>query len=195
MCLLKVCDNLDHIVKWGNGNVSIGETLYLIGNPAGLVGTFTIGQAAYPCLDSVKFNLDGDQTKCSNYHTTPTYRIIGDFWDYGHGTFFQMTSEEWEQRAFEKNLLACLPVVQCSNLVGGHGASGGPIFNSKKDVVGMLLGSIGGYEIGLHVSALRKFVKVGTSLEKKSRKRSRRSKMEKNSSDPFMLAHIHAGHR
>lgn len=58
MCLMKVRCKLDHVVRWWDENVEVGQTVFLVGHPSELVGILVVGKAVYLCSENVNFNID-----------------------------------------------------------------------------------------------------------------------------------------
>lgn len=46
---------------------------------------------------------------------------------------------------------------KCNGINAGPGCSGGPLFNMEGKIVGMLVGRVDGYDIAIHVAALKMF--------------------------------------
>ncbi|KAK9704862.1 hypothetical protein RND81_07G017800 [Saponaria officinalis] len=162
MCLLKIPTTFEAYGRFGSGNLEIGENVMTIGHPNDCVGSGVVGQVVYPCTADANFAYDDfhtcDTYMCDSMMYTPDYRIMGHFWNY------QYLRSVKPPPIFEKNLQANLPVIQCSGLVGGAGSSGAPIFNLRGEIVGMLAMGFGGYEIGLHVTGLKKFIQASLGL-------------------------------
>lgn len=62
----------------------------------------------------------------------------------------------------QKSLVPSVPIVQCNGINAGPGCSGGPLFNLEGKIVGMLVGRVDGYDIAIHVTALKMFFSDAT---------------------------------
>ncbi|KAL9242996.1 hypothetical protein vseg_016938 [Gypsophila vaccaria] len=163
MCLLKIEATGLVCGKFGSGKLEVGETVMLLGHPYHHVGSGMFGRVAYPCPKTASFSTIRAKT-CETYKSrewkrTPKYRIMGHFWNEDVIERAENDAVNPRDVSFEKRLYAQLPMIQMTGLVGGYGASGGPIFNLKKQIVGMYVMNQDGHEIGIHVSALKMFRK------------------------------------
>ncbi|XP_015576305.2 probable periplasmic serine endoprotease DegP-like isoform X1 [Ricinus communis] len=141
-----------------DGSIFAGQNLLHVGHPANFVGSFLIGKAAFQCVNDVVLPT-GTQI-CQNYqstalHNTPRYRVMGDIWNIDD--FKKHPSNV--SFSFEKSLHPLIPVIQICGLVCGEGCSGGPVFNSKGEIVGMVALGANGFQIAIHVSLLKHFLK------------------------------------
>lgn len=139
-----------------DGSIFEGETLFHIGHPHNFVGSFLTGRAAYPCFENVI--LPNDSSTCEEYtcdplSLTPRYRIMGHIWN--DDVFGKLDDEEFE---FERNLHPRIPIIQCAGMSCEDGCLGGPVFNDRGKIVGMMVAEVHGYQIAIHVTLLRLFV-------------------------------------
>ncbi|CAH9125431.1 unnamed protein product [Cuscuta epithymum] len=128
--------------------------LFHMGNPQNFVGTFATGHCLFPCKNVV---VPSVRLTCAEYESqalarTPEYRIMGDIWN-------MESFPSGKKFAYEKELNPLIPIIQMSGLVGGGGSSGGPVFNTNQELVGMLVMGADGFEIAIHVSMLKQFLK------------------------------------
>ncbi|KAG9154645.1 hypothetical protein Leryth_021143 [Lithospermum erythrorhizon] len=164
------------VVKGGNatyaaefaedGAISNCETLLHVGHSYNLVYSLFVGRAVYPCVaDCAQFSATevcGDYVS-SSLMETPKYRIMGHVWN---KTYFDKNNQS--QFQFEKNLWAHIPIIQCAGIHCRDGCSGGPMFNTKGHIVGMILGEFDGYQIGTHVALLKEFVRMNSTTNRSS---------------------------
>ncbi|OIT06041.1 PREDICTED: uncharacterized protein LOC109207750 [Nicotiana attenuata] len=157
--LLQVIDVNDcqYATLTDNDSLSVAQTLLHIGNPDNFVGSFLVGKVAFGCVDDIEIPI-GSVT-CRTYaptamETPPKFRIMGDVWNE------HVLGNSSVGKSFEKNLHPCTPIIQMYGLICGEGSSGGPVFNVKGEVVGMVSGSASGYEYAIHVAMLREILKL-----------------------------------
>ncbi|VFQ59407.1 unnamed protein product [Cuscuta campestris] len=139
-----------------DGSISEGEALFHIGHPHNFIGSFLTGRAAYSCVESVI--LPSDSCTCAKYacdplDSTPRYRIMCHIWN--DEVFAQFHGKEFQ---FEKNLHPHVPIIKCAGLSCEDGCLGGPVFNDRGKIVGMMVAQVHGYQISIHVTLLRFFV-------------------------------------
>ncbi|XP_009608604.1 uncharacterized protein [Nicotiana tomentosiformis] len=116
-----------------------------------------MGKVAFGCVDDIEIPI-GSVT-CRTYTSTametpPKFRIMGDVWN------VHVLGNSSVGKSFEKNLHPCTPIIQMYGLICGEGSSGGPVFNVKGEVVGMVSGSASGYEYAIHVATLREILRL-----------------------------------
>ncbi|XP_050237531.1 uncharacterized protein LOC126687159 [Mercurialis annua] len=131
----------------------VGQKLLHIGHPGNLVGSLFVGTVAFPCMDDV--DVPQDNQICSNYictalDITPRYRIMGHIWNVD--AWIKAKQNEYE---FERQLHPQTPIIQIYGLGSREGCSGGPVFNIKGEIVGIMSMGFLGFEIAIHSSLLR----------------------------------------
>ncbi|XP_015064958.1 uncharacterized protein LOC107010226 isoform X2 [Solanum pennellii] len=139
-----------------NDSLSVGQILLHIGHPYNFVGSFLTGKIAFECKGNIEIprtNLTCKSYTPSALETTPEYRIMGDIWN--RHVFVDPRSF-----TYEKNLHPFVPVIQMCGFICGEGCSGGPVFNVRGEVVGMVAMSANGYEIAIHVAILRETLRL-----------------------------------
>lgn len=156
--LLQVIDMNDcqYVGLNNSDSLSVGQTLLHIGHPNNFVGSFLTGKIAFECKGNIE--IPTTNLTCKSYtptalETTPEYRIMGDIWN--RHVFVDPRSF-----TYEKNLHPFVPVIQMYGFICGEGCSGGPVFNFRGEVVGMVAMSANGYEIAIHVAILRETVRL-----------------------------------
>lgn len=143
-----------------DGSLWEGQRLLYIGHSRNLVGSYLIGRACFPCIADVIPPKNSET--CGEYDPTarkktPEYRVMGHVWNTEYFTRNRDVSSP-----FEKSLVPTVPIIQCNGFNTGPGCSGGPIFNMKGKVVGMLIAGLDGYDIAIHVAALKMFFSDAT---------------------------------
>ncbi|XP_043812056.1 uncharacterized protein LOC110613158 [Manihot esculenta] len=138
-------------------SLNVAQMLLYI-HPYSFVGSFLVGKVAFQCVDDVVLPT-GTQT-CQTYLSTalqsiPRYRIIGDVWNSHVFENFE-TNVKW---TFEKSLHPLVPLIQIYGFVFGESSSGGPVFNTEGEIMGMLSMGSGGFDIAIHVSLLRQVMR------------------------------------
>lgn len=145
-----------------------GQPLVCIGNLLHCVGSYMLGRVVFDCAEHVY--VPGEEDKkmtCKTYVSTvweyaPESRIFGDIWN---EEFFNNIKESSkgarnannESLKFEEKLHPLIPIVHCNGFSTQYGCWGGPIFNLRGEIVGMLVSTVDNYDIGIHVAVLRKF--------------------------------------
>lgn len=156
--LLQVIDMNDcpYVGLNNNDSLSVGQTLLHIGHPNNFVGSFLTGKIAFECKGNIEIpmtNLTCKSYTPSALETTPEYRIMGDIWN-------MHVFVDPRSFTYEKNLHPFVPVIQMCGFICGEGCSGGPVFNVRGEVVGMVAMSANGYEIAIHVAILRETLRL-----------------------------------
>ncbi|XP_050237532.1 uncharacterized protein LOC126687161 [Mercurialis annua] len=130
-----------------------GQKVLHMGHPGNFVGSLTVGTVVFPCVDNVHVPLDNQ--KCENYtctalNITPQYRIMGNIWNSG-----VWVGADLEDYVFERQLHPQTPIIQIYGLGFRDGCLGGPVFNIRGEIVGMMSMSHLNFEIAIHGSLLR----------------------------------------
>lgn len=184
LALLKVnnIESCGSIALAPDGSLREGETLYHIGHPHSFVGSCLIGNAAYSCSESAIIPKDSrtcEEFVCDPLSSTSEYRIMGHVFN---RDVFAKPGRQVDE--YEKELHPLVPIIQFSGLCCEDGCSGGPVFNDRKQIVGLLIGRVDGFEIAVHVTLLRFFVQdylqqqsIGASTLLKSKDVPRKKKI------------------
>ncbi|KAF5751204.1 hypothetical protein HS088_TW02G00214 [Tripterygium wilfordii] len=114
-----------------------------------------MGHVSYRCVEDVF--IPTDHQTCSQYDSTAltrtlNYRVMGDIWNVN---VFRRLLAAQVKLEHAKNLHPLVPVIQCSSFVSGPSGS---VFNGE--VVGMMVLVSEGYDIAVHVTLLREFMKI-----------------------------------
>ncbi|KAK1362890.1 hypothetical protein POM88_038451 [Heracleum sosnowskyi] len=163
LALLKVNNVTDCSVGEfvSDGSIWKGQPLLHIGHPFDFVGSYLIGRACFSCVENVISPRNSEN--CGSYDSkackqTPEYRVMGHMWNRAYFSRNQDLSF-----SFEKSLVPSVPIVQCNGINARPGSSGGPLFNMEGKVAGMLVGKVDGFDIAIHVAALKMFFTDATT--------------------------------
>lgn len=132
----------------------VGESLYMISNPAGLTNIATKGYASYPSSNLPKhlgterhhrLDITSNLLHSRNMISAMVqYRRIKD------------TLNRYSTNYMHPDV----PVIQADWLHGDHGSSGGPIFNALGRIVGILCQSYGHSDLLIHHKQIREYIDV-----------------------------------
>ncbi|KAK9733403.1 hypothetical protein RND81_04G066100 [Saponaria officinalis] len=159
----------DNVLEFGVGNLEVGERVFHIGHPLGFEASFLSGEVVFRCRP-----IDYKFTKetCDHYENSiadqqfSDYRIMGSYFNV---RWFKNSMNQGVGVAYNKlkSLHSRIPIVQLNGMMVKSGCYGGPLFNSRGQVVGIMFGGIIGYPIAIHVSVLNKVeITVKKLLEK-----------------------------
>ncbi|KAL8118664.1 uncharacterized protein LOC141661349 [Apium graveolens] len=162
LALLKVNEVIDCSIGEfvSDGTIWKGQPLLHIGHIYEFVGSYLIGRACFSCVKDVippKNNETCGTYDSKAFKQTPEYRVMGHMWNSAY-----FTRNERLSFSFEKSLVPTVPIIQCNGINAGPGCSGGPLFDLEGKVAGMLVGSVDGYDIAVHVAALKMFYNDAT---------------------------------
>lgn len=141
-----------------DGSLHEGSILLSISNPSKFERTFGLTHVMFPCVEDVILpnSLETKMT-CSNYDNyphaidrTPAYRIMGHIWN---------KSTLDDSRSYYGMLHPMIPIIQFGNLCVGVGSSGGPLFNVRGEVVGMIAYDVSYSMYGVHVTLIREYLR------------------------------------
>lgn len=141
-----------------DGSLANGEMIMCVSHPHNLVGSFYVGHAVYQCVNDATVPLRDDPSTCGGYVSTaltntPQYRQLGHVCNKKN---FRCFDQEDICKFEELNPL--LPIIQCNRLNFREGCSGSPVFNTKGEIVGMLICEVNSCDIALHVTVLKEFL-------------------------------------
>ncbi|XP_050237533.1 uncharacterized protein LOC126687162 [Mercurialis annua] len=130
-----------------DSSLLVGQNVLHIGHSGNFVGSFLVGKVVFPC---VRVPLDNQICRnyiCTALDITPRYRIMGHIWN----TDVLMKVDQ-HNYAFEGQLHPQIPVIQIRGLGFTNSCSGGPVFNTKGEIVGMMSMGYMDFEIAIHSS-------------------------------------------
>jgi chemotaxis signal transduction protein len=112
---------------------------------------------------------------------------MGDIWNAAHFDQFKGPFIN------EKNLRSLIPIIQCVGFSCVDVAcSGGPVLNTRGEVVGMVVGERDEFQIALHVTTLKKLIecheneaKGPTKVDEKSKEAKGPTKVDEKSKQPL----------
>lgn len=151
-----------------NGDLVAKQSLLYIGHPNRYIGHCLFGRVSFPCLDMVTLPTlptDGDTLTCKLYQSNETlpYRVLGDIYN---SNYFRNKNDDTTTK-FMEDLHPLIPIIQANGFCwnkefegefGGDGLEGGPMFDSKGKVVGMMFTEEEGCQLGIHASLLKHFM-------------------------------------
>jgi hypothetical protein len=173
-----------------DGTIANCQTLLQVCHYENFVWSVFIGRAAYQCVNSVESFVNSHP--CSEYNSegymkTPLYRVMGDIWNAAHFDEFKGPF------IYEKNLRSLIPIIQCVGFTCVDAAcSGGPVLNTRGEVVGMVVGESDEFQIALHVTTLKKLIecheneaKGPTKVDEKNKEAKGPTKVDEKSKQPL----------
>lgn len=136
-----------------NGSLAEGEFLVHMGHS--MEGSYYIGRVSYPCVETVTLPVT-NQAKC-RVHKPTGYQNIVSYKTMGHiyNTDFLKNIKPSERQSHHAGELhPSVPIVEFNGFTPARESLGGPVFNTKGEIVGMVAGD-GGESFAIHVTALR----------------------------------------
>lgn len=146
-----------------NGSLREGETLLSITNPHEFVGSFGVSSTMFPCVENVLFadpTLRGNS--CSRYSNsidkTPNYRIMGHIWNRTN-LAMSVNAGLIPKDNYYGKFHPLIPIIQCGDICTKEGCAGDPVFNTRREVVGIIVSNNSTNQVAIHVTLIREFVK------------------------------------